>query len=202
VTAPTFEACSIGDGRPARGRGARGRAPRRPGADVDEPSAGLEALDDRVDRRTDRIGATCGRIRNCAVLVVDQVHELRRRAEIEVVQLDTVPLRRSDSTRQRLRHRLPNERRVGRRELRHVPARLVAPGPDIVDSGSTGRSDRRLQLGYLLACEPEARQPHLRVHAVTGGCLAEQPREAPDEGFRRLVEVLPVGIGRQQGEVR
>ena len=104
--------------------------------------------------------------------------------------------------RQRGAHGLPHERRVGRREVRHEAARLVAPGPEIVDSLLARGGDRRLELGDLVFGETEARQPELRAHSVPLAGLAQQPREAPHERPRRLVPVLPVRIGGERRQAR
>ncbi len=57
--------------------------------------------------------------------------------------------------------RLPDPRRVGRRERGHVPAGLVAPRPEVVDALLARRRDRGLELGDLLA--PSARSSAARA---------------------------------------
>src|SRR5581483_8541836 len=78
-------------------------------------------------------------------------------------------------------HRLPDGRSVGRGERRHVPAGLVAPGPEVIDTLFASRRDGRLELRDVLPVEPEARYPELRADAMPLGRLAQQTREAPHE---------------------
>ena len=54
------------------------------GADVDQPAAALQALDDRVDRGGERRRGGADRGRDPCVLVVDQLDELDRREQVDV----------------------------------------------------------------------------------------------------------------------
>ena len=100
-------------------------------------------------------------------------------------------------TRERDRDRLPHERRIRRRQVRHVAACLVPPRPEIVDTFFACAGERRLELGDLLARETEARHPELGADAVPRAGLCEESREAPDERPGRLAPMLPVRIGRK-----
>ncbi len=89
----------------------------------------------------------------------------------------------------------PDGGRVGRRERAHVPARLEAPRPEVVDAGRARRRHSRLEVGDLRRRQAEARDPELRADAVAGRGAGQQTGEPVDEGAGRLAEDLPVGIG-------
>ena len=144
--------------RPAlRGIGPSGAA-RRAGADVDKPPAGLEPLDDRVDRARDRLCGVGHGAGDRSVLVVDEPDELSRWSQVEVAEVDARRLRCSPFfSGQGRGDRFPDERRVGCREVRHVAAGFIAPRPHVLDPGSAGRGDGRLQVGNVVAGQSEAR---------------------------------------------
>ena len=76
-------------GRDAERRPALGGIDRREpsggaGADVDQPAAALEPLGDRIDRGRERAGGAAHGCRHARVLLVDQLDEVERRAQIEV----------------------------------------------------------------------------------------------------------------------
>ena len=70
--------------RSALGGVDRREPPGGAGADVDEPSAAAETLCDRVDRGTERRCRRTNHTRHGRVLVIDELHELLRRAQVEV----------------------------------------------------------------------------------------------------------------------
>ena len=121
----------------ALGRVERGQGSRRAGAGVDEPAAALHALDDRVDRSGERVSCLGDRARNRGVLVVEEPHEVARRAEVEVGEIRARSFGRRGlrPTRERRTHRVPDERRVGRRERASCGRRPRTP---------TSRGRRRL----------------------------------------------------------
>ena len=60
----------------------------------------------------------------------------------EIAKIESLPLRRDGASRESPCGRFPDERRIGRCQMRHVRAGLVAPRPDVVDPGRTTCRDR------------------------------------------------------------
>ena len=108
--------------------------------------------------------------------------------------------RRRDAGGQRLGDRVPDELSIRRGQVRHVPAGLVAPRPEVLDAGSSRGRNRPLEIGDVVARQSEAGEPELGLDALTRGRFREQLGEAADEFLRRLVEVLPVRIRCEHGE--